>query len=100
MGIFGWSYPPGCNGPPEDDETCFVCGGQIDTTCLCTECPECGDTGNPDCFTEHGMIKTREQIEQATRILKEQEEASNALAKWEQDEANRRHELPDDYEMP
>jgi len=19
MGIFGWSYPPGCTGPPDDD---------------------------------------------------------------------------------
>lgn len=19
MGIFGWSYPPGCSGPPDDD---------------------------------------------------------------------------------
>lgn len=20
MGLFGWSYPPGCSGPPEDQE--------------------------------------------------------------------------------
>lgn len=20
MSMFGWSYPPGCNGPPEDDQ--------------------------------------------------------------------------------
>ena len=28
MSIFGWSYPPGCSGPPEDielPETCPVC---------------------------------------------------------------------------
>ena len=30
--VFGWSYPPGCSGPPEDDYTafemhCYSCGG-------------------------------------------------------------------------
>jgi hypothetical protein len=29
MGIFGWSYPAGCSGPPIDDEG--------------TECPICGE---------------------------------------------------------
>ncbi len=26
--IFGWSYPPGCSGPPDDDENfcCDICG--------------------------------------------------------------------------
>lgn len=33
MGIFGWSYPPGCSGPPgeaHDDEHCSVCGTKLD----------------------------------------------------------------------
>ena len=37
MGIFGWSYPPGCSGPPDDyceDEVqprCEECGGFLTT---------------------------------------------------------------------
>ena len=37
MGIFGWSYPPGCSGPPWDDirddpqPKCEECGGFLTT---------------------------------------------------------------------
>ena len=69
MGMFGWSYPPGCSGTPFDDEgPCEVCGG-YDTyhgegpnQCVCPECPECGDVGNPDCYTEHGLVLSDEQV--------------------------------------
>lgn len=49
---FGWSYPPGCSGPPGDegvgDGICEVCGGnyekdQKDGGCLC-----CFLTGRED----------------------------------------------------
>lgn len=38
MGVFGWSYPPGCSGPPDDDypdepqPRCEECGGFLTTT--------------------------------------------------------------------
>ena len=38
MSIFGWSYPPGCSGPPEDeegavweDDVCAWCGASLPT---------------------------------------------------------------------
>lgn len=58
MGIFGWSYPPGCSGPPDDDGPCEVCGKHIDD-CICPECATCGDVGNPHCYKDHGMVKTQ-----------------------------------------
>lgn len=43
MGIFGWSYPPGCDGPPDeyyDDSEkmykCPKCGGQDNLRVLLT----------------------------------------------------------------
>lgn len=61
MGIFGWSYPPGCSGPPDyDDLPCAICGEMIDN-CECPECPVCGDIGEPSCYIEHGMRRTEEQ---------------------------------------
>lgn len=62
MGIFGWSYPPGCSGPPDyDDEPCEVCGEHVDNCVLCPCCPVCGDYGNKDCYLDHGMRRTEEQ---------------------------------------
>lgn len=51
-GIFGWSYPPGCSGPPDDGDYCEVCK-KLDVECICPTCPECGDVGNPDCYPDH-----------------------------------------------
>jgi hypothetical protein len=62
MGIFGWSYPPGCSGTPYDEpDFCDVCGGNLDADeCLCEECPVCEEVGRPECYTEHGMTLTDE----------------------------------------
>ena len=63
--IFGWSYPPGCSGPPDEYEgPCFACGQFIDN-CICPECPECGEVGNPSCYGRpgHGLRLTNEQID-------------------------------------
>lgn len=60
ISIFGWSYPPGCSGPPEDPEICEICGDSYDK-CECPECPICEDVGNPDCYLYHGMKRTKEQ---------------------------------------
>lgn len=63
MGIFGWSYPAGCNGPPDCDEgPCEVCGKNIDN-CICPECPECGEVGRPECYENHGLHMSLEQTE-------------------------------------
>jgi len=69
MGKFGWSYPPGCSGPPEDYEgPCEVCG-RIWDLCICSPCPVCGEVGNIDCYIReepykgHWMILTEEQIQ-------------------------------------
>lgn len=66
--IFGWSYPPGCSGPPDDDSPCEVCGLHPDN-CMCPECPECGEIGNSECYMDEttgyigcGLIRTPEQI--------------------------------------
>ena len=58
--IFGWSYPPGCSGPPDDDWDCEVCGEPTDN-CICPECPVCEDIGNPDCYVNHGLKRTEVQ---------------------------------------
>jgi len=43
--IFGWSYPPGCSGPPEPDEQpCDICWRSIED-CTCPECQTCGVQG-------------------------------------------------------
>jgi hypothetical protein len=60
MGIFGWSYPAGCNGPPDDEiPLCGVCGLDQDS-CKCPECPVCKEYGNPRCQKEHGLVITEE----------------------------------------
>jgi len=59
--IFGWSYPPGCSGPPDcDDQPCDVCGESMED-CFCPECPECGTVGDPYCYINHGLKRTEEQ---------------------------------------
>ena len=59
--IFGWSYPPGCSGPPDEDEgPCEVCGLEIDN-CICPECPECESYGDPHCYIHHSLRRTEEQ---------------------------------------
>lgn len=61
--IFGWSYPPGCSGPPDCDEgPCDVCGRSVDD-CICPECPVCQTHGDPACYENHGLTRTQEQID-------------------------------------
>lgn len=45
MSLFGWSYPPGCSGPPEEIEfPCAICG-HMPEDCTCPECGECSSQG-------------------------------------------------------
>lgn len=53
MGIFGWSYPPGCSSVPGDEPCppCALCGkdpeGDGDKGCSCDPCPACIHCGKP-----------------------------------------------------
>ena len=58
--VFGWSYPPGCSGPPDGELQCDVCKREVGQ-CICPECPQCGETGNPRCYEDHGLVRTPEQ---------------------------------------
>jgi len=77
MGLFGWSYPPGCSGPPDDDYPCLICGGSGDS-CICPECPVCESYGDPECYEKHGLIRTKAQIEQREALEKADREAAEA----------------------
>jgi hypothetical protein len=84
IGIFGWSYPPGCSGPPcEDDPPCEVCGEWVDD-CICPECSCCDVQGDPACYAPaphgHGMVRTLAQDHGAA--LREDEY-------WQQAQADR-----------
>jgi len=53
------------------DPRCAVCG-RDPSTCLCPECPVCGEVGNPACYVgndlvdgDHGIAETDEQIASA-----------------------------------
>ncbi len=89
MGLFGWSLPPGCGTlPGEEDYPCAVCGKWEDD-CICGECPECEEAGNPKCYVDHGMTKTEDQI----KSLKEAE------AQWaKQNEAEATYMPPQEEE--
>lgn len=67
--IFGWSYPPGCSGLPDDETPCPICG-LFGDKCICPECPICFSFGDPHCYEHHGLVRSQEQIES----LKKQEE--------------------------
>lgn len=62
MADFGWSYPAGCSGTPDDEEwPCEVC--EVDAAeCDCPECPECGQQGEPDCYRHHGLPYRKDSI--------------------------------------
>jgi hypothetical protein len=63
MSKFGWSYPPGCSGPPDEDSPCAVCC-KSDDACVCPECPTCGSVGDPRCYAinGHDLKLSREQV--------------------------------------
>lgn len=61
MSIFGWSYPPGCSGLPDDDEgPCDRCGENLQN-CQCPECPVCSNVGCVDHLSQ----------EEAAKLIKE-----------------------------
>ena len=48
--------------PPEEPFVCETCGATHEDDCICKECPVCEEYGNPNCYKEHGMKYTIEQI--------------------------------------
>ena len=67
MGNFGWSLPPGVSHRMIDeamgfDEPCEMCGYDVDH-CVCPECPVCDTYGDPACYSKHGLIVSKEQID-------------------------------------
>ena len=55
--------------PPDGElEQCAICG-RDPYTCVCPECPKCGEQGRPKCYEDHDMEYTEAQIE--------------AIEKWE-----------------
>lgn len=79
MGKFGWSYPPGCSGTP-DDEPCFCHVCCLVDDCICPECPECGAQGDPKCYAEHGMTMNDEQRQH--RAAYESTETDRREGEW------------------
>lgn len=77
--IFGWSYPPGCSGPPDDPEFCEVCGNDVDS-CVCPECKVCGEVGRPSCYKDHGMVMDVQQLTAKVAADKRQKEEEE---RWE-----------------
>ena len=119
MGIFGWSYPPGCNSVPGDEERgCEVCWGiDIDPSrsregkraCICPECPECGSIGDPNCYKPvaeggHGLVLSDEQKNQKAAEEVHQKKMDEDMAKWAEEESRSdeqyRKELAEAYGSP
>lgn len=82
MGIFGWSYPPGCSGTPADEPCqCAVC--YLIDDCVCPECPTCGAQGDPKCYESHGLKLNLEQERSRITIeaaMKAEREAESGMA--------------------
>jgi hypothetical protein len=83
--LFGWSYPPGCSGPPDDDIICEICLKNVDKgECVCPECPVCGEYGDPECYLKGHMEVNDEQIkmnkEETAKLI---EEARQENLMWE-----------------
>lgn len=61
----GFNLPPGVTtamiNALSDEGPCEVCGRFVDD-CICPECPVCQAVGDPDCYDQHGMLRTAEQI--------------------------------------
>lgn len=105
MGMFGWSLPAGCGSLPgeEADPPCAVCGLEAGA-CICPECLECGEQGNPQCYADkdpegniretngteagqehphHGLRRSQEQVDSLARMKAEWEADAKAEFEWE-----------------
>ena len=63
--IFGWSLPPGVTSRMIDEACgaelpCETCGRGTDS-CICPECPICGEAGNVYCYDENHLTYNTDQ---------------------------------------
>ncbi len=58
-------------------EYCEVCGRNTDD-CACPECPACGATGDPKCYSKHGLAMTPAQLRAAMESLDRAEAEQDA----------------------
>ncbi len=88
MSKFGWSYPPGCSGPPDEYEgPCRCCGRSCDD-CICPECSVCCSVGDPRCYTEHGLAYNDEQLEGKTAMELARQQELAAEERWAEFDKN------------
>lgn len=79
------NLPPGCTNRMIDEQAgvdlqCEVCGKFVDD-CICPECPICGTFGLRECYTQHGLKLSVQQIESkaaADEAMKQAIEDENA----------------------
>lgn len=70
-----------------DEYPCEICGNHVDD-CVCPECPVCEIYGDPDCYKNHGLTLTKEQIETKAKNDEERRLSDEAEAKyWAEAEA-------------
>lgn len=62
----GFNLPPGVTPgmiPGEQPSICDVCLGDVDAgECVCPECPTCTSQGDSECYRNHGLRLTRDQL--------------------------------------
>jgi len=65
---FGWSLSPGVTQRMIDDAyggdegPCPCCGHDV-TDCICPECPNCGEQGNPRCYSPQRVHEGKPPME-------------------------------------
>ncbi len=69
--------PSSFRNPFEYDLPCEVCCGDPND-CLCLECPKCGQCGCLDCYSNHGLQMSHEQIQSKIEYQKWTEKESYA----------------------
>jgi hypothetical protein len=74
MGIFGWSYPPGCSGPPEHYSYCDLCGKDSEM-CECPECPLCGQFGCLTHASPEQLAERQKQMDAEAEQYRKEDEA-------------------------
>lgn len=83
--IFGWSYPPGCSGPPDEPEDCPACGASNLDHCVCPECPVCESFGDLECYRAHNLIYSFPQLRGMATVLENARKANEAECRWEEE---------------
>jgi RecJ-like exonuclease len=82
----GSNYPPGCSGPPDDEEgPCLTCGATDLHKCICPECPDCGTAGDPECYLKHSLKFTPAQMDGRAKLeewMKKERERDQAEADY------------------